>query len=335
MSAKRIALDAMAGDFGPEPLVLGAIRAVQETRHSVVLVGNASKIEEILNREQALHPRLSIVHSETVVGMGESPTKAIKKRDSSLAVAVDLVKRGEADAIVSAGNTGAALAMSVLRLRTLPGIARPAIGAVLPIPGHPRILLDVGANAECKPQHLADFAVMGAIYAREILHRKSPRVGLLNIGEEETKGNDLVIGARRIVEKLPLNFIGNVEGRDICRSNVDVIVCDGFVGNVVLKSLEGMATMMFSTLKHYLTRDFRSKMGAALVKPSLMEMKKHLDADEYGAAPLLGVNGIAMIAHGSADANAIKNAIRSAGECARHDINAKVQAVIKKDGKHK
>lgn len=328
----RIALDAMAGDFGPEPLVQGAIAAVQETRHHVILVGNAETLERILNREQALHPRLSIVHADTVIGMGDSPTQSLKKRSSSLAVATDLVKNGEADAVVSAGNTGAHLATSVLKLRTLKGVARPAIAAVIPMPGHPRVLLDVGANAECKPRHLADFAIMGSIYAREILHRRSPRVGILNIGEEETKGNELVLEARRLISGLPLNFIGNVEGRDICVGPVDVVVCDGFVGNIVLKSLEGLAKMMFSTMKSHLTRGLLTSLGAMMVKPALTEMKRNLDADEYGAAPLLGVAGISMVSHGSSDANAIKNAIRSAGECAQHDINGKILAVLKESG---
>ncbi|MCL5270208.1 MAG: phosphate acyltransferase PlsX, partial [bacterium] len=250
----RIALDAMAGDFGPEPLVQGAIQAVEETRHHVILVGDAEVLENILNREQALHPRLSIVHADTVVGMDEAPKLSLKKKTSSLAVAADLVKRGEADAIVSAGNTGSTLAMTVLKWRSLPGVSRPALAAVIPVPQHPVILLDVGANVDCRAHHLFDFSVMGSIYCREIFGRRTPRVGLLNIGSEDGKGNDVALSTHKMLIESDLNFIGNVEGGDMFSGRVDVVVCDGFVGNVVLKFAEGLSHLILTHLKAELTK---------------------------------------------------------------------------------
>lgn len=320
----RIALDAMAGDFGPEPLVKGAIQAVEETRHHVILSGDAEVLENILNREHALHPRLSIVHADTVVAMDEAPKASLKKKTSSLAVAVDLVKRGEADAMVSAGNTGATLACTVQRWRPMEGVSRPTLTAIIPIPHHPVVLVDVGANIDCRPQHLYDFAVMGSIYAREIIGRRTPKVGLLTIGSEEGKGNELVLAAYKMLVESDINFIGNVEGNDLFQGKVDVVVCDGFVGNVLLKFAEGLVHFITSHLKSEMKKSVVSTLGALAVMPVFKRFKAQLDSSEYGGAPLLGVNGVGLVSHGASDATAIKNAIRMAGECVRHDINGKI-----------
>lgn len=322
----RIVLDAMAGDFGPEPLVQGAIRAVEETDNHVILSGDAEVIETILNREQALHPRLSIMHADTVIGMDEAPRASLRKRNSSLAVAADLVKGNEAEGLVSAGNTGATLAHTIQKWRSLPGVSRPALATILPVPQHPVVLLDVGGTSECKPLHLRDFAVMGAMYAREIFGRRNPRVGLLNIGAEEGKGNDLVIAAYKQLSDSPaVNFIGNVEGTDVVTGRCDVIVCDGFVGNVVLKFAEGFSSMFFRQMKSQMVKGrLMTRLAGLGLKPVFTKMRTTLDSAEYGGAPLLGVNGICIVAHGSSKASAIKSAIRMAGDCVKHGLNEKI-----------
>jgi glycerol-3-phosphate acyltransferase PlsX len=324
----RIALDAMAGDFGPEPLVKGAIRAVEDSRDQVILVGDAETLEGILKRQQALHPRLSIVHADTVVGMGESPTASLKKKTSSLAVGTELVKSGEADAMVSAGNTGASLSMAMTRWRRLKGVSRPSLAAILPIPGNPVVLLDVGANVDCRPEHLFDFAVMGSVYAREIIGRRTPRIGLLNVGEEEGKGNEVSLATWEMLSRSSVNFIGNVEGRDVFGGKVDVIVCDGFVGNILLKFGEGVLQFFGRHLKTHLTSSMFTKLGALAIKPALMNFKRDLDADERGGVPLLGVNGIFIVCHGAANDLAIKNAIHTAATCVKHSVNEKIVSAL-------
>ncbi len=328
----RIALDAMGGDFGPEPLVKGAFEAVEQSRHQVILVGDAETLQNILNRERALHPRLSIVHADTVVGMDEAPKASLRKKNSSLAVAAELVKGGSADAIVSAGNTGATLAMTVTRWRPLPGVSRPSLATVIPIPHHPVVLLDVGANIDCKPRHLYDFAVMGSIYAHEIIGRRSPRVGLLNIGSEDGKGNDLVQNAFRLLAESELNFIGNIEGDDLFSGRVDVIVCDGFVGNVVLKFGEGMIKFYGRYMKQALKKNLLTTLSAIPVMSTLRGFRDQMDASEYGGAPLLGVNGVCIVSHGSSGSQAIKNAVAMAGDCARREINGKIMQALSENG---
>ncbi len=329
----RIALDAMAGDFGPEPLVKGAIEAVEQSDHHVVLVGDAEVLENILNRENALHPRLSISHADMVVGMEEAPKVSLRKKTSSISVAADLVTRGEADGVVSAGNTGATLATTVQKWRTLEGVSRPTLATVLPLPSHPVVLLDVGANIDCKPVHLRDFAVMGSIYAREIFGRRTPRVGLLNIGSEEGKGNELAKAAYKLLGDGHLNFIGNVEGGDIFKGTADVVVCDGFVGNVVLKFAEGF----FSFIGHYIKTECRKHMltalGGQMMLPVFRGMKRQLDGNQLGGAPLLGLNGICIVSHGASGKDAIKNAILRAADCVRQDINTKITRAVLGGGK--
>ncbi len=320
----RIALDAMAGDFGPEPLVRGAIEAVEQSDHHVVLVGEAEILENILNREHALHPRLSIIHADTVVAMEEAPKASLRKKTSSISVAADLVKRGEADGLVSAGNTGATLATTVQKWRPLDGVSRPTLATVIPLPSHPMVLLDVGANIDCKPLHLFDFAIMGSIYAREMFGRRSPRVGLLTIGSEEGKGNDQTLAAYKLLSESKLNFIGNVEGGDIFNGKVDVVVCDGFVGNVVLKFAEGMFKFFTQHLKTQTRKNLISTLGGMALLPVLRDMKRQLDSSQLGGAPLLGLNGSCIVSHGASGSKAIKNAIMRAAECVRQDINGKI-----------
>lgn len=325
----RIALDAMAGDFGPEPLVKGAIKAVEETRHHVLLVGDTETLDDILNREQALHPRLSIVHAETVVDMGDSPKASLKKKTSSLAVAAELVRNGEADALVSAGNTGSTLATTVLKWRSLPGVSRPALATVIPVPHHPVILLDVGANIDCRPQHLYDFAVMGGIYAREIFGHPTPRIGLLNIGSEDSKGNGLCQASHKLLSESNLNYVGNIEGDDLFSGRLDVVVCDGFIGNVVLKFGEGMISFFSSHIKGELEKNIFTRGMGLMVRPVLRGIKQQMDSSEYGGAPLLGVAGVCIVCHGASGSAAIKNAIAMAGECVRHDIKGKIIEALK------
>jgi glycerol-3-phosphate acyltransferase PlsX len=322
----RIALDAMAGDFGPDPLVKGAIQAVQEGRDEVALVGDASTLEAILNREHALHPRLSIVHADTVVGMDETPKNSLKKKNSSLAVAADLVLRGEAHALVSAGNTGATHAWVMTKWRRLPGVSRPSLATVFPNPGHPVVLLDVGANIDCRPQHLVDFAVMGSIYCREVFGRRSPRVGLLNIGSEEGKGHSVAqMTYNLLMQSSEVNFVGNVEGGDLFKAQVDVVVCDGFVGNALIKFGEGLAKTFSHHLREELSKGLLAPLGGLLMLPALRRLRAKLNPSEYGGAPLLGVSGVCLVCHGAADATAIKAALLMAGDCVRHDINGKIQ----------
>jgi glycerol-3-phosphate acyltransferase PlsX len=327
----RIALDAMAGDFGLDPLVRGAIRAVREGRDEVVLVGDAPKLEAILNREHALHPRLSIVHADSVVAMDEAPALSLKKKNSSLAVAAELVKSGDAHALVSAGNTGATHACVMMRWRRLAGVSRPTLATVIPVPDHPVVLLDVGANIDCRPQHLADFAVMGAIYCREMFGRRTPRVGLLNIGSEEGKGHSVIQMTYNLLAESGINFVGNVEGGDMFTGQIDVVVCDGFVGNSLLKFGEGLIKMVGGQLKKELSGGPLSRLGALLMLPALRRFRNLVNPSEYGGAPLLGVNGICLVCHGASDAYAIKQALLMAGDCVRRDLNGKIMEALQEE----
>jgi glycerol-3-phosphate acyltransferase PlsX len=320
--AVRVALDAMGGDRGPEVNVEGAVLAARESGAAVILVG----IEEELHRHLGQHDvqalPLTIRHAPEVVEMGESPSLALRrKKQSSIRVGVDLVKHGEADAFVSAGNTGAVMAAALVVLGPLPGVERPAIAVVVPTLTGQAVLLDAGANAECKPRHLVQFAIMGNVYARDILGRPRPRVGLLSIGEEESKGNELTREAFKDLEdEASLNFIGNVEGRDVFNGNSDVIVCDGFTGNVALKISESVAETMFHLLREELGKDARGWAGSLLLMPAFRRFKRRIDPAEYGGALLLGVNGVCVISHGRSTGMAIKNAIRVAAECVTNKV---------------
>ena len=317
-----VALDAMGGDGGVAVNVAGAVAAARDLGLSVVLVGIEETIARELSHFEVRKLDIRIRHASEVVEMYESPSVALrKKKDSSIRVTVDLVKEGEADAMVSAGNTGAAMATALVVLGPLVGVERPAIAAQVPtLSGH-AILLDVGANVDCKPRHLVQFAIMGTVYAREILGKTDPAVGLLSIGEEETKGNELTKEAFRALEDEPeIRFIGNVEGADIFNGKADVVVCDGFTGNVALKIGESVAETIMALFEEEVSRGLIGKAGLLLLRPALHRCQKRIDYTEYGGAPLLGVNGVVIISHGRSTAKAIKNGIRVAGECVKNRV---------------
>ncbi len=319
----------MGGDYGPAVIVEGAVASVREYGASVILVGDRSAIEREVIRCRAQRLDIEMRHSSQVVGMAESPSHALRrKRDSSLRVAAELLRDGHASAIVSAGNTGAALAICMFVVGVLPGIDRPAIAAVLPNLRGFTVLLDAGANVDPKPRHLLQFAVMGHAYARDILGYGSPRVGLLSVGEEEGKGNDLTKDAYEALKESSLNFIGNVEGRDIYNGRCDVVVTDGFTGNVALKISESLAEMITSMIKEELARDARSRLGAALSMPAFERFKRRVDYTEMGGAPLLGINGAAIVCHGASPVKAIKNAVRVAREWATANVNQHITAAV-------
>jgi len=316
----KIAVDAMGGDYAPREIVLGAVRARRELGIDVILVGNEIQVTKELKSQKAEH-LIPVVNAAEIIAMNESPAGAVRrKRNSSIVKAVEIIKEGNAAALVSAGSTGAAMAASLLHWGRIKSIGRPAIATLLPNRNGGTLLLDAGANTDCSPKHLLQFAIMGSLYSELILGVKNPAVGLLNIGEEETKGNELTLSAYSLLKESGVNFIGNVEGRDIFSGVADVVVCDGFVGNVVLKTGEGLATALFNTIREEISKSVLAKLGATLIIPLLKELKRKMDYAEYGGAPLLGVNGITIIAHGSSNSTAIKNAIQLAKNLAEKDI---------------
>jgi len=310
----RIALDAMGGDYAPYEIVKGAEKAVQELGVEVILVGDEAKIRQQLT----VSAGIQIINATQVIEMTDHPAQAVRrKKDASIVRAVQLVREGKADAVVSAGNTGGAMAASLFGLGRVKGIDRPALVSLFPNDRAQTVILDVGANVDCKPQHLLEFAVMGAVYAEKVLGLANPRIGLLNIGEERTKGNELAQGAYALLESAPLNFIGNVEGRDLFHGGVDVVVCDGFVGNVILKTGEGLSMFMERFIKRQVEKSVLSKLSALAALATLKEMRKKFDYNEYGGVPLLGVNGVSVVAHGSSRARAIMNAVRVARDAVK------------------
>ena len=320
----RVVVDVMGGDHGCEVIIAGVKRALQANAHirGLFLVGNQDEIKAALTRVNCADGRIEIVHSTEVLSMADKPIVGLrKKKDCSIGRAVDLIKEGRAEALVSPGNTGGVVASATIKLRPLPGIERPAIATVIPARENEFVLLDAGANVECRPIHLLQYAIMGSVYSREILGYPKPRVGLLSVGTEDTKGNDLTLEAFKLCRQADLNFIGNVEGHDLFENRVDVVVCDGFVGNVVLKTCESLAMSLIAWLKLELTHNLVRKLGAVMAQGAFRTLKRRLDPDNHGGAPLLGVNGNVMIAHGSARAGAIMNAIRMAVEVTQHNIN--------------
>ncbi|MBI4378107.1 MAG: phosphate acyltransferase PlsX [Nitrospinae bacterium] len=325
----KIAVDAMGGDNAPFVVVEGAVCASREFGADIILVGNKNIISLELEKYNIEKLSLSIKHTSEVIEMDESPSVALrKKKDSSIRVGVGLIKNGEADAFVSAGNTGAVMAAATLILRTLKGVDRPAIAVQLPTINGPVILIDAGANVDCKPYQLFQFGIMGHVFARYILDRDEPRVGVINNGEEEDKGNEATKEVYKMFKKSSLNFIGNVEGKELYQGTADVIVSDGFVGNIALKVSESLADMIGRSLKDLFSKNWRSRLGYLMVKPYLEAFKKSVDYSEYGGAPLLGVNGVCIIAHGSSSPKAIKNAIRQAGELIHRKINTHIREDI-------
>lgn len=310
----KIAVDAMGGDFAPLEIVKGAIEAAKDYGLPIILVGDEGKVCQCMESDKA-GGLVTVLHAPEAVSMSEQPAVAVRrKKNSSIVIATRLVREGEADALVSAGSTGAAMAAALLGLGRIKGIDRPAIVGVLPREKGFTVILDVGANVDCKPHHLLQFGVMGSLYAEKILGLENPRVGLLSNGEEKTKGDETTLAAYPLLQNAPVNFIGNVEGRDIFIGTVDVVICDGFVGNIVLKAGEGLAQVLFKMMKEEMTKSWPAKVGSAMAAPALKGIHKRLDSAEYGGFPLLGVNGVAIISHGNSTARAIKNAIRVARE---------------------
>lgn len=318
----------MGGDFGPEVVVEGALAAIKETHHEIILVGKPGPVRKLIRQIGMPAERPRVVSADEVVGMSENPKASLRKKKSSLSIAADLVKKGEADALVSMGNTGAVLATTVIKWRPLKGVSRPALAQIIPVPGQPVLLLDVGANVDCRMRHLVDFAVMGAIYAEQVFGLPQARVGVLSIGEEDSKGNELTLSVLKELRKTKLNVVGNAEGRDIFSGRFDVIVCDGFVGNVVLKFGEAMAKMILERLKGEIVKTPLSALAAMAIKPHLVGFKKQMAPEEFGGAPLLGINGVCIVGHGSGNAQAVKSAILMAGRVAERQVNGRILEAI-------
>jgi phosphate acyltransferase len=330
-SRVRIAVDAMGGDHAPAEIVSGAIKAQEELNVEVILVGDVQAIEACLQQHPTA-PKIEVVPSEGVIEMSEDPLPALRRKPkASINVAMTLVKEGKADAVVSAGHSGAAMAAALLRLGRLPGIDRPAIGAVFPtmIPGKPVLVLDVGANVDCRPKFLEQFALMGTVYAQYVLGNATPKVGLLNIGEEANKGNELAIQTYDLLkanEAIP--FTGNCEGRDVLSGDFDVVVCDGFAGNILLKFAEAVGGILLQILKEELPRGNRGKLGATILKHNLQRIRERIDHAEHGGALLLGVAGICIIGHGSSDADTVCSAVRLAQEAVENEVLDRIKASL-------
>ncbi len=314
----------MGGDFGPPNLVGGAVLALREYPQidKLFLVGDTPQIEAELNKHKCSDRRIEIVHSTQVVEMSDGAVQSVRrKKDSSVSRAVELVKKGDAAAIVSAGHTGAAVAATTIKLRTLPGIDRPGIAAIIPSETNIFVLIDAGANSDARPEHLVQYGIMGSVYSRHVLGYKNPSIGLMSIGGEDVKGTDLTKEVFKMLKRSQLNFRGNVEGHDLFAHPVEVVVCDGFVGNVILKTCESVGGAIFKWLKHELVKSKVRMAGAFLAQNAFLAIKKKVNYEEYGGSPLLGVNGICIIAHGASTPLAIKNALRVAAESIEHEVN--------------
>ena len=322
-----IAVDAMGGDFGPYPIVEGALLALKEKKFHPIFVGDEKKIDSLIPKK--LKNRITIVHCNDFIDMNESATNALRRKDSSIYKAIELVREGKADGVVSAGHSGATMSLATLRLGRLKNVSRPAIATLMPTSKNKKsLVLDVGANVDCKPEHLFQFAIMGEAYAKNILNNPHPKVGILSNGEEEVKGNELTKNAYKLLQKLP-SFIGNVEGNNIFDGSVDVIVCDGFIGNIVLKTAEGVAQSIGKFMKKHIKASPISMTGAFLMKKVFRSLKKEIDYAEYGGAPLLGVKGCTIISHGKSTPKAIKNAIFQAINFVESDINSIIEERLK------
>jgi len=324
-----IALDAVGGDHGPAPCIEGAFQALKEVDVDIILVGDEALLKQECERLNCLDPRLTIRHASQVVEMHESPAAvARKKRGSSIWVATELVKNGQAAAVVSPGNTGASMVAAFFVFGLIKGVERPAIATSLPTLTGQAIMLDVGANVDCTATHLEQFALMGNEYGKHLLGKPNPRVGLLSIGEEDSKGNEVTKEAFKLLKASSMNFVGNVEGRDVYSGTADVIVCDGFIGNVALKISEGVAEMIKKLLLKEISGSFRGRLAYPLLSGPLANLKRKIDYAEFGGAPLLGVNGTTMICHGRSSAKAIKNAIRRAKGMAEGRVHELIQRDI-------
>jgi len=322
----RIALDAMGGDLGLEVTIGGAADFVKTNETAVLLVGDPHKISPLVRQHDT--DRLIIVPATETIGMDDHPVQAVRQKvDSSVVVGTKLVRDGEADAFVSAGNTGATMTSALLHMGRIPGIERPAIACPVPVKKGEAILLDVGANADCRPQHLLQFAGMGCAYMQEVRGVVNPTIGLLNIGTEVSKGNDLTTKTYKLLKESGWNFVGNIEGREVFSGQANVMVCDGFVGNVVLKVAEGLASMIFDTMKTEYASSRVAKVGGLLSRPVFQRVRRRLDYTEYGGAPLLGVNGVVIIGHGSSDAIAIRNALSVAQDAVQASLTDRIASI--------
>jgi phosphate acyltransferase len=329
----KIAVDAMGGDLAPRDVVRGAVLAAREFNLRIVLVGVEEQVRAELKAAGSADERIEVVHAPDVVGMDDIPSVALrKKRESSIRVGLNLVSDGTAASFLSAGNTGAVMGGALLVLKKIRGVERPALGATIPTPTGPVLLIDAGANVGCKPAHLIQFGCMGETYARKILGIVRPRVGLLSIGEEETKGTDLTRETSGLFRKTGLSYVGNVEGRDFFADRADVFVCDGFVGNIVLKTMEGMATALGQFLKEEILKSPLAKVGAVLAGKAIQKVRNRLDYAEHGGAPLLGVRGGVVVCHGASDARAFMNAIREAGSMLTAGVEEEIARSIAGNG---
>ena len=324
----RIAVDAMGGDFGPKATVPGALQAAEDFGVDILLVGLEGAVRREVAKHGPLGPRITIVNAPEEIGMGEGLLAFRRKKASSIRVGAQLVKDGRADAFVSIGNTGAVVYISRDVMGSLKGVDRPALALLVPGLAGPTLLLDVGANANCQPHNLVQFALMGKIFMEAVVGLKDPRIGLMSIGEEKGKGNDLVKEAFDRLQLVPLNFIGNVEGKDLFSSAADVIVSDGFTGNVALKVSEGVVQSVLSMARHEITKNIFAKLGYLLMKRHLKKVFKKVDYSEYGGAQLLGVDGVCVIGHGRSNPVAVRNAISRAREFVAGGVQAKIQAEI-------
>jgi glycerol-3-phosphate acyltransferase PlsX len=326
----KIVVDAMGGDHAPDVVIAGSLDAVKEYDVDVILVGDQPKIEALLNKAKYKGDKITVKHAPEVIEMSESAATSVRrKRNSSIVLGLNLVKEGNADAFFSAGNTGAVVCAATLELRLLSGIERPGIAIITPTLQGVSLIIDVGANIDPKATQLLQYGIMADAYCKNILDKPNPSVGLLNIGEEEKKGTEFIREAYELLEKSKLNFIGNVEGKDLFKGKCDVIVCDGFVGNIALKVSEGAVEAMQTFLKRHLLSNIWGKIGLIFMMPSLKGFKKELDHSEYGGALLLGINGVVIIGHGRSNKKAIKNAIRVAKEEVERQVNAKITEAIK------
>lgn len=325
-----VVVDGMGGDHAPKAVVEGCVQALQEADIKILITGRESEIEAELSKHSYDRGRISVIHSAEVITSNESPVMALrKKKDSSLVRALNLVKSGEADAVISAGSTGALMAGASLIIGRIKGVDRVALAPVMPGRNAPFMVIDAGANVDCKPNYLVQFAQMGKVYFENVLGVKNPTVGLINIGSEEEKGNELTKAAYPLLKESDFSFVGNVEPRDVTNGDVSVLVCDGFVGNTILKMYEGVASNIFSMLKEDIMGSFRTKIGGALLKPVFSRFKKKFDYAEYGGTAFLGCRGICIKAHGSSDAKAFKNAILQAKNCYENDIIGKIENELK------
>ena len=326
----RIAIDGMGGDNAPGAVVEGAILAAKEYGYNIVLVGDNEIIQKELFKRKSVPKSITVYHASQVIGMDESPATSVRrKRDSSITVGANLLKEKKVDAFVSAGNTGAVVCAVTLKVGLLEGIDRPGIALIYPTLKELAVLIDIGANIDAKPKHLLQYAVMGDMLQKHIIGKERPRIGLLNIGEEATKGTEFVKEVHKLLNYSTLDFIGNVEGGDIHNGKCDVVVCDGFLGNVVLKVTESVAQTMTVLIKRKLKMNLITKLGALLSLPAFKAVKKGIDYSEYGGAPLMGVDGICIISHGRSSPKAIKNAIREAGQFHAHEVNQHIVTALR------